>query len=529
MDLLRQSSDILRLLQKFSFGRGDADDLFSLCETINIAEDVGRLLKRANAEKASGLARLYDRFRFEKPRAVADQIVEAVDEEALSLRQRTEEMDSAEAVARARDVLQAEDASAVPELGDLRKSLESKRFGRTPTRDEDRASADDIWIMRRQATPILERLHDRLTQLEQDKMELESRLRQQLNADSLSLRFTPGLGHICHIKGRDSKMNLINLENIRVVGSTKSTRSFYLPEWTRLGTSVDDAKSRIRREEQAIFQALRDLVVQNLVVLRTNAAVLDDLDIACSSATLAIEHDLKRPKLNHGANHNIYGGRHMMVELGLAESGRQFISNDCILYEKERIWLITGPNMAGKSTFLRQTALISIIAQTGMFVPADYVEIGLVDQIFSRVGSADNLSQDQSTFMVEMLETAHILRNATSRSFVIMDEVGRGTTPEDGVAVGFAVLHQLQHVIKCRTLFATHFHALADMTKDFPGLACYCTNVIDEHGGSFRYDHRLRKGVNRQSHALKVAMLADMPADVIDKAAEVLKSMNPPN
>ena len=267
-------------------------------------------------------------------------------------------------------------------------------------------------------------------------------------------------------------------------------------------------KLQIRAEESRVFQLLREQVVLNLVHLRRNATVLDQLDIACSFAVLAEEQRLVRPVVTEKLSHRIIGGRHPTVTLGLEEEGRAFVGNDCFVGENERIWLITGPNMGGKSTFLRQNALISILAQVGSFVPADHAEIGLVDQIFTRVGSADNLFRDQSTFMMEMLETAAILNQATKRSFVIMDEIGRGTTPEDGVAVGFACLHHLYHKTQCRTLFATHFHALADMSRDFQALGCYCTDVAEGPGGSFSYIHRLRKGVNRQSHALKVARLA---------------------
>jgi DNA mismatch repair ATPase MutS len=242
--------------------------------------------------------------------------------------------------------------------------------------------------------------------------------------------------------------------------------------------------------------------------LRQNAAVLDELDVACSFATLAQEQQLVRPVLDYGTTHHIVGGRHPTVELGLRGDGRRFTANDCMVGDNQRILLITGPNMAGKSTYLRQNALISILAQTGSYVPAHYASIGIVDKIFSRVGSADNLYQDQSTFMVEMLETADILKQATPRSFVIMDEVGRGTTPEDGLAVGFAALHHLYHVNKSRTLFATHFHGLADMTASWDGLKCYCTDVIEQEDGGFAYSHKLRQGVNRESHALKVARLA---------------------
>lgn len=524
--LLRQTSDTLRLVQKFSFGRGDADNLLSLARTIRLTETIGSLLENGEGGLSTSFASLLTRFHWEGPKQVADRIDTAIDEGGLLLQQRSAEQNAAEVVDLARTVLDAEDESTLAEMADLRKSLDSRRFNKNSEKDEGKNNEENIWTMRKGASPILEGLHKQLNQLIEDKVRMASALREQLNASSLSMKLTPGLGHICHVKGKDSKIDISTLENVRIVGSSKSTRSFYYPEWTRLGTRIEDVKLRIRTEEQSIFQSLRELVIHNMVALQKNAGVLDELDVACSSASLAIEHGLKRPILNLSHDHIIYGGRHLMVETGLAESGRKFVSNDCVLNENERTWLVTGPNMAGKSTFLRQTALISILAQTGSFVPAEYVEIGLVDKIFSRVGSADNLSQDQSTFMVEMLETAHILRNATHRSFVIMDEVGRGTTPEDGIAVGYAVLHHLQYVSTCRTLFATHFHALADMTKDFPSLACYCTNVVDEEGSSFRYDHKLSRGVNRKSHALKVAMLAGMPQKVIEMADAVLNSLN---
>ena len=330
-----------------------------------------------------------------------------------------------------------------------------------------------------------------------------------VGAQSLSLRWTPGTGYVCHVKGlKDVRLSLEASNSTRDIKSTRSTRLFYHPEWSTLGGRIDQVKGRIRAEEQQIFQQLREQVILNLVKLRRNAAVLDELDIATSFAILAQEQGLVRPILNLGSQHTILGGRHPTVKLGLEEEGRAFVGNDCFLSEKERVWLITGPNMAGKSTFLRHNALISIQAQNGSFVPAHHPEIGLVDRIFSRVGSADDLFRDQSTFMVEMLETATILNQATPRSFVIMDEIGRGTTPKDGIAIGFACLHHLYYTNRCRTLFATHFHVLADMSNSFQNLGYYCTDIAIGDSGSFSYVHRLRKGVNRESHALKVARLA---------------------
>lgn len=290
---------------------------------------------------------------------------------------------------------------------------------------------------------------------------------------------------------------------------------------------MDLVKYQIRAEEQRILHELREQVVLNLVKLRRNAAVLDELDIGCALASLAKDQCLTRPSLNMSRNHKIIGGRHPTVKLGLEEEGRVFVGNDCFVGEEERVWLITGPNMGGKSTFLRQNALISILAQTGSFVPAEHAELGIVDQMFTRVGSADDLYRDQSTFMVEMLETAVILNQATSRSFVIMDEIGRGTTPEDGIAVAFACLHHLYHHNQCRTLFATHFHALADLARGFEHLACYCTDVAEGEGGSFSFKHRLQKGVNRASHALKVARLAGKSSNALPIWAAFCLTLHP--
>ncbi|CAG8777034.1 25060_t:CDS:2, partial [Gigaspora margarita] len=217
-------------------------------------------------------------------------------------------------------------------------------------------------------------------------------------------------------------------------------------------------------------------IVEEWYLTVQNSRAVDELDIANSFAVLAREQNFVRPILNYSYSHKIVGGRHPVVEAGL--------------HRKD----VSLPNMGGKSTYLRQNAIISILAQIGSFVPADYAEIGIVDQILSRVGASDNLYQDQSTFMVEMIETAHILRNATPRSFVIMDEIGRGTAILDGIAISFATLYQLHYINRCRTLFATHFHELPNLM-----------------------------GVNRNSAALKAAQLAGVPPSVLLIAKNTLK------
>lgn len=539
--LLTQTFDSLRLVTKFTVGRGNADDLLELSKTILTTADILQTLKDHSSSRSSipineekrateerrrkCLPDLEKQFDLSKPLQLAKRIQKAIDEESLMEQHRIEDEETAEIEELAQEVLGKE--AGEEDLKAMPKRVQPKPHSIVPSFRGATDGRDDVWIMKRSASKTLDRLHETLDSLTESKTKLEKNLREELGAESLTLKWTPNLAHIGHVKGKD--MSRVQERFPKSLSTSKSTRSFQVPEWTHLGVQLDETRYRIRNEEQRVLGSLREDVVRNLVKLRRNAALLDELDVACAFARLAAEKSLVRPLLNAGTAHHIIGGRHPVVEAGLQDQGRSFSPNDCLLggQDGERIWLITGPNMAGKSTYLRQNALISILAQTGAFVPAEYAEIGLVDKIFSRVGSADNLFQDQSTFMVEMLETARILREATPRSFVIMDEVGRGTTPEDGVAVGYACLHHLHHVNRCRTLFATHFHALADMTEGFGGLACYCNDVAEGPGGEFAYVHKLRKGVNRESHALKVARVAGLPEEAVVVAAKVLEKLRP--
>ncbi|KAL8823781.1 MAG: hypothetical protein Q9191_005558 [Dirinaria sp. TL-2023a] len=532
--LLRRTHDSQRIVQKFSMGRGDADDLVALLRSIEATDEIVSVISQniprhvrdptsPDVLPDTAFSQLRSRISLERPIALAKFIADAIDEDGLTQSHNLEESDTANMVTLAQNVLQSEGTD------EDKNALTGVTRAKARNQDvlEEGAEEADTWIMRKTASPILAALHEKLSDLYQERARLTIKLRTQFGASSLTLRWAPGLGHFCHIKGaRDVRTSLKTPVNTRDVKASKSTRSFHHGDWNHLGGQIDQARLRIKAEEQKVFQALREQVVINLVQLRRNAAVLDELDVACSFATLAVEQGLVRPVVTEKPSHRIIGGRHPTVTIGLEEEGRAFVSNDCSIGEDERIWLITGPNMGGKSTFLRQNALISILAQVGSFVPADYAEIGLVDQIFTRIGSADDLFRDQSTFMVEMLETAAILNQATARSFVVMDEIGRGTTPEDGLAIGFACLHQLYHRNRCRTLFATHFHAIADMSRDFEHLGCYCTDVEQDLSGAFSYVHRLRRGVNRRSHALKVARLAGVPKATIEVAHKVLESLH---
>lgn len=522
---LRPTSDIQRLLQRFSIAKGDADDLLAIAKTIDLVNDLKiftleHLTKSRRKHARNGPHKSYattmrltmSSLDLKQLLLVKDAIKSAIDETSLNAQHLHEAEDSAGLATFAEEV-EAADGKVKSKL----KSQALKRKSASETANE----SDEIWIMYRNASDTLSSAHAGLDQLIADKKTLLESLRKKWSSNSLTLRWTPQLGHFCHIKGKDCRAAPVT--GFRTINASKSTKSFYTPEWTTLGLSIDQSKLRIRTEEQRVFNALRIDVISNLVRLRHVASTLDELDVAHSSATLANERILVRPVLHTGSRHIIKGGRHPMVDLGLLEDGRPFTANDCILSESPRILLITGPNMAGKSTFLRQNALISILAQMGSFVPADYAELSLVDKVFSRIGSADSLSKHQSTFMVEMLEVGNILREATPKSLVIMDEIGRGTTPQDGTAVAYACLWHLHEVNKCKALFATHFHHLVDMSMHMSGLERYCTDVQERGDGSWIYVHKMRKGVNRNSHALKVASMAGVPDAAIRAAEKVLE------
>jgi len=255
------------------------------------------------------------------------------------------------------------------------------------------------------------------------------------------------------------------------------------------------------------------------------ARALAALDVSTALARLAVERRYVRPRIDASLAFEIEGGRHPVVEAALEAAHRPaFVPNGCTLGPDNRLWLLTGPNMAGKSTFLRQNALIAILAQTGAFVPAESAHIGAVDRLFSRVGAADDLARGRSTFMVEMVETAAILNQATERSLVILDEIGRGTATFDGLSIAWATLEHLHGVNRCRALFATHYHELTALAARLDSLACH-TMRVKEWQGDVVFLHEVMPGAADRSYGIHVGQLAGLPAAVIARAEEVLAAL----
>src|SRR5713226_2090784 len=291
-------------------------------------------------------------------------------------------------------------------------------------------------------------------------------------------------------------------------------------ELSELASKIASAADRALALELRLFDDLAGDIIAGRERVAAAAAALATLDLAASHAECAAETGWTRPEIERGTAFETRDGRHPTVEAALAGKD-SFIANDCVLGE-DRIWLVTGPNMAGKSTFLRQNALILILAQIGSFVPARAARIGIVDRLFSRVGAADDLARGRSTFMVEMVETAAILNQAGPRSFVILDEIGRGTATYDGLSIAWASLEQLHEVNRCRTLFATHYHELTALAAKLPALACQ-TMRVKEWQGDVVFLHEVAPGTADRSYGIHVAKLAGLPADVTARAEEVLE------
>ena len=279
--------------------------------------------------------------------------------------------------------------------------------------------------------------------------------------------------------------------------------------------------------EKKHFLALRDTVLVTSATIAAAASALAEIDLAAGFAELAASENWAEPVVDDSRAFCVAAGRHPVVERALRkQNGANFIANDCALTQGETpaIWLLTGPNMAGKSTFLRQNAVIALLAQTGSYVPAESAHIGLVSQLFSRVGASDDLARGRSTFMVEMVETAAILNQADDRALVILDEIGRGTATYDGLSIAWATLEHLHGVNRCRALFATHYHEMTALAGKLAGVE-NATVAVKEWEGDVIFLHEVRKGAADRSYGVQVARLAGLPASVIDRAKVVLEAL----
>jgi DNA mismatch repair protein MutS len=351
---------------------------------------------------------------------------------------------------------------------------------------------------------------------------LERRYRDATGADTLKVRHNNVLGYFIEVTPRFvDRMGTDFIHRQTMANAVRYTTT----ELADLARRISEAADKSVAIELQLFDDLVGEVTARADALALAAASLAALDVAAALAELAVERRYCRPVITASREFAVTGGRHPVVEQSLtAAEGGAFVANDCDLDEDRRLWLVTGPNMAGKSTFLRQNALIAVLAQIGSFVPAEAARVGIVDRLFSRVGAADDLARGRSTFMVEMVETAAILNQATERSLVILDEIGRGTATFDGLSIAWAAVEHLHEVNRCRALFATHFHELVALTGRLPALKPY-TMRIKEWEGDVVFLHEVAPGAADRSYGIHVARLAGLPPAVIKRAEAVLKTL----
>lgn len=357
---------------------------------------------------------------------------------------------------------------------------------------------------------------------------LEAKYKQDTDIPLLKISYNNILGYFIEVPSRHADKLMVksgDTENPFIHRQTLSNNArFTTPELSALERDIASAGEKSLAIEQKFFDGFVAQISDCAENLGRIGRAVAELDVALSHADLAQRANYTRPNMDKSLAFDIKGGRHPVVEHSLRKSGQVFMPNDCALNPDQQLWLLTGPNMAGKSTFLRQNALIAIMAQIGSFVPAASAHIGIVDKCFSRVGASDDLARGQSTFMVEMVETATILNQATPKSLVILDEIGRGTSTYDGLSIAWACVEHLVHINQCRAIFATHYHELTALQSKLKTLACY-SMAVKEWNGDVVFLHTVQKGAADKSYGIHVAKLAGIPDTVITRAAQVLSSL----
>ncbi|VAV90512.1 DNA mismatch repair protein MutS [hydrothermal vent metagenome] len=358
-------------------------------------------------------------------------------------------------------------------------------------------------------------------------MALEAKYKEMAGVSGLKVKYNNVLGYFIEVTALHADKLMappLNEEFIHRQTLANVVR-FNSSELAKLAGKIGQAADRALALEHEIFEKLVGEVLLRWQEISSAAGALARLDVSTALAELAAEKHYARPVVDDSLRFQVENGRHPVVEAALEKGGQDhFVANDCNLDPGNRLWLITGPNMAGKSTFLRQNALIALMAQMGSFVPARTAHVGIVDRLFSRVGASDDLARGRSTFMVEMVETAAILNQSTARSLVILDEIGRGTATYDGLSIAWAAVEHIHEVNKCRALFATHYHEMTALSSTLDDLALHYMKVKDWQG-EIIFLHEVAAGAADRSYGIQVAKLAGLPQVVVERASQVLHSL----
>ena len=469
---LRGCPDLERAVSRLSLGRGGPRDLSAVCQALEEAENIRALFGGAVSESP-------------------------MEAQPLRLRQACADLAGHDTLVSLLDRALVEDPPNLVRDGGF------VAVGFEPTLDEQRTLRDES----RRLIAELERVY-----------------RDKTAINSLKIRHNNVLGYFVEVPAsRGEKLMSPPLSETYIHRQTMAgSIRFNTAELADFAAKVSHAADRALRLELEIFSTLGEEISSRWAEISITAKALAEIDVASANAHLAAASDYRRPIVDDSLAFDIEKGRHPVVEAalqGTRDAG--FVPNDCDLGLQQRLWLLTGPNMAGKSTFLRQNALIAIMAQIGAYVPARAAHIGAVDRLFSRVGASDDLARGRSTFMVEMVETSAILNQAGERSLVILDEIGRGTATYDGLSLAWAAVEHLHHVNKSRGLFASHYHELTALTTKLDALSPY-TVKVREWRGDVVFLHEVVAGAADRSYGIQVAKLAGIPDSVISRARDVL-------
>jgi DNA mismatch repair protein MutS len=402
----------------------------------------------------------------------------------------------------------------IDELADVRERLERA------IADEPPALATDPGIIRNLYHPELDELRSLSQHSKQIIASMEERERKRTNINSLKIRFNQVFGYYIEISKPNLHLAPADYERKQTLVNAERFTSPELKEYERKILAADE---RILEIERQLFIDVRSSVAANAARLRKTASAVAQMDVLTAFAKLAADRGYSRPEFNSTGELLIIGGRHPVIEELLRQRGERFVPNDLYLEPgRQQLLLITGPNMGGKSTYLRQAALIVLMAQIGSFVPARQAKLPIIDRIFTRIGASDNLARGRSTFLVEMSEVATILNHATPASLVLLDEVGRGTSTFDGLSIAWAVVEHLQKHTRARTLFATHYHELTELADLLPTVKNVHVSV-KETPSEIIFLRHVEPGSADKSYGIEVARLAGLPRSVIERAREVLR------
>lgn len=474
--LLKACPDIERAVSRVSLGRGGPRDLANIAQGLDVVPKIKNLLASFSKQQDAQMIK-------EMPSAVADVI------------------------------------GRLGYHGDLVDTL-------------NKALDDDLPLLARDGGFIRPGYYpplDEIKHIKNDSHKMLADMQARYAADTgisqLKIKYNNVIGYFIETPSKFAAEMLENKTFIHRQSVLNAIR-FTTVELTELENKIRGAEDKALAMEIELFNQMVDDVIRLSDDISHTAKALAELDVAAALADLSLERNYCRPVVDESLMFEVREGRHPVVEASIGkEHGGAFVGNDCVLDEDGgKIWLLTGPNMAGKSTFLRQNAIIAIMAQMGCFVPARSARIGVINKIFSRVGASDDLARGRSTFMVEMVETASILNQADERSFVILDEIGRGTATYDGLSIAWAVVEHLHDVNRCRALFATHYHELTLLNDKLPNMSLHCMK-IKEFKGEVVFLHEVIDGAADRSYGIHVAKLAGLPKLVVKRAEQVLDSL----